>query len=80
MDFLRTQAQTLPASIRDPLLDILGPQCFKTLVHDLNVTDPVCFKFALSKGLSLGMVAGGGILKVNSKSRALEKPTESPKS
>lgn len=64
MDLLRTQAQNLPASIKEPLVYILGPQCFKTLVLEGHVSDAPCLQFALSKGLSLGMVAGRGILKV----------------
>jgi mannose-P-dolichol utilization defect protein 1 len=39
-------------------------QCYVSLVEDLNVTDTHCLKYALSKGLGLGMVAGGAILKV----------------
>jgi mannose-P-dolichol utilization defect protein 1 len=39
-------------------------QCYVSLVENLNVTDTYCLKYALSKGLGLGMVAGGAILKV----------------
>lgn len=64
MDLLRAQTKNLPAIVKDPLVEVLGPKCFKTLVDELDVSDVGCLKFAVSKALSLGMVAGGGILKV----------------
>ncbi|KAF7725574.1 hypothetical protein EC973_009529 [Apophysomyces ossiformis] len=54
----------LPPLISEPLIALLGEQCYATLVQDLNVTDVECIKYAISKGLGLGIVLGGSIVKV----------------
>jgi mannose-P-dolichol utilization defect 1 len=35
-----------------------------SLVENLNVEDVECLKYALSKGLGIGIVVGGAIMKV----------------
>lgn len=35
-----------------------------SLVEDLNVADVKCLKYAVSKGLGIGIVLGGSIMKV----------------
>jgi mannose-P-dolichol utilization defect protein 1 len=39
-------------------------KCYVTLVEDLDIFDVECLKYALSKGIGIGIVAGGSIMKV----------------
>lgn len=39
-------------------------KCYVSLVENLNIEDFECLKYSLSKGLGLGIVVGGSIMKV----------------
>lgn len=39
-------------------------KCYVSLVENLNVKDVDCIKYSLSKGIGLGIVVGGSIMKV----------------
>lgn len=39
-------------------------ECYKTLIYDFDILDGPCLKYALSKGLGLGIVLGGSIVKI----------------
>lgn len=39
-------------------------KCYSSLVKNLNVGDVECLKYSLSKGLGIGIVVGGSIMKV----------------
>lgn len=39
-------------------------KCYSSLVENLNFGDVDCLKYSLSKGLGLGIVVGGSIMKV----------------
>lgn len=54
----------IPWFLREPAVALIGPQCYTSLVYDLNVTDVDCLKYALSKGLGFGIVLGGSIVKI----------------
>jgi len=56
--------RSLPPFIRDLGVSIIGKKCYTSLVEDLEVTDVECLKYSLSKGLGLGIVVGGSIMKV----------------
>jgi len=45
-------------------LGLMSPQCFESLVVDLNFADTVCLKFAVSKALGLGIVVGSSLVKL----------------
>ncbi|KPV74015.1 uncharacterized protein RHOBADRAFT_37877 [Rhodotorula graminis WP1] len=64
MAALQPLTRNLPGIVRDPLVALLGQECYTTLVWNTDLADTRCLKLALSKGLGLGMVAGGAILKV----------------
>ncbi|GAA5896601.1 hypothetical protein JCM8208_004243 [Rhodotorula glutinis] len=64
MSALQPLTRNLPGVVRDPLVALFGQECYTTLVWNTDLTDERCLKLALSKGLGLGMVAGGAILKV----------------
>jgi mannose-P-dolichol utilization defect protein 1 len=68
MDSIRSAlqpiTQSLPAPIKDLGTSILGDQCYKSLVLDINVEDSECIKLAISKGLGIGIIAASSIVKV----------------
>lgn len=45
-------------------MSIVGEECYTSLVEDLHVTDAKCLKYALSKGLGIGIVVGGSIMRL----------------
>jgi mannose-P-dolichol utilization defect protein 1 len=57
-------------------------KCYASLVEDLDLADVPCLKYALSKGLGIGIVVGGSIMKVPqlmlSKPSSLVPTTHSP--
>ncbi|KAI0703760.1 hypothetical protein BC835DRAFT_1303030 [Cytidiella melzeri] len=56
--------RNLPWFIKDVGVVIVGQKCYVSLVEDLNISDVDCLKYALSKGLGIGIVVGGSIMKV----------------
>jgi len=68
MDALRSALQpvthNLPAPIRDLGVSIIGDACYKTLLLDIDPSDSECVKFAISKGLGIGIIAASSIVKV----------------
>ncbi|KAF7980323.1 hypothetical protein HWV62_38735 [Athelia sp. TMB] len=61
---MTTITRNLPPFIRDLGVSIVGKKCYTSLVENLDVTDIECLKYSLSKGLGLGIVVGGSIMKV----------------
>jgi mannose-P-dolichol utilization defect 1 len=39
-------------------------KCYVSLVENLNIEDVDCIRYSLSKGLGVGIVVGGTIMKV----------------
>ncbi|KAF6821876.1 hypothetical protein CMUS01_11301 [Colletotrichum musicola] len=68
MDAVRSALQpithNLPAPIRDLGVSIIGEQCYKSLLLDINVEDTECIKLGLSKGIGLGIVGVSSIVKL----------------
>ncbi|KAG0367002.1 hypothetical protein BC939DRAFT_444621 [Gamsiella multidivaricata] len=54
----------LPFFIKTPAVAIIGETCYNSLIEDFNYRDVHCIKYGISKGLGLGIVAGGAIVKV----------------
>jgi mannose-P-dolichol utilization defect protein 1 len=54
----------IPGFLRQPAEALIGTKCYTSLVYDFNLGDVDCLKYALSKGLGLGIVLGGGIVKI----------------
>lgn len=54
----------LPAPIQNLGNSILGPQCYQTLVIDIDISSADCLKLAVSKGLGIGIIAASSIVKV----------------
>ncbi|KAF6818169.1 hypothetical protein CSOJ01_02050 [Colletotrichum sojae] len=68
MDAVRSALQpithNLPPPIRDLGVSIVGEQCYKSLLLDINVEDTECIKLGLSKGIGLGIVGVSSIVKL----------------
>ncbi|KAJ2505248.1 hypothetical protein H4217_009269 [Coemansia sp. RSA 1939] len=54
----------LPDVLRSPIVMLIGESCTETLIDNFNLLEPVCLRHALSKGLGLGIVLGGCIVKL----------------
>ncbi|TQV96400.1 hypothetical protein V2A60_003192 [Cordyceps javanica] len=68
MDALRSALQpithNLPGPIRDLGVSIIGDECYKALLLDIDVENTDCIKFAVSKGLGIGIIGASSIVKV----------------
>ncbi|KAK1830381.1 choline-sulfatase [Podospora conica] len=68
MDALRSALQpvthNLPAPIRDLGVSIIGEKCYKRLLLDIDPSDAECLKFAISKGLGIGIIGASSVVKV----------------
>ena len=68
MDALRTTLQplthSLPAPIRDFGISLIGPDCYKNIILDVDLTSTQCLKLAVSKALGIATVAGSSVVKV----------------
>lgn len=54
----------LPAPVQELATMLLGDSCYRSLVHNLTISDSVCMKLAVSKALSLAIVAASSVVKV----------------
>ena len=68
MDALRSTlapiTHNLPAPIPSLLTSLLGPQCYQTLLLDLDLTHTPCLRLALSKSLGVGILLVSSIVKI----------------
>ncbi|KAG6097506.1 hypothetical protein E4U31_005103 [Claviceps sp. LM219 group G6] len=68
MDALRSAIQpithNLPAPVRDLGVSIIGETCYQALLLDVDVENTECIKYAISKGLGIGIIAASSIVKV----------------
>ncbi|KXN87232.1 Mannose-P-dolichol utilization defect 1 protein [Leucoagaricus sp. SymC.cos] len=61
---MTTITRNFPWFIKDLGVSIVGDVCYTSLVEDLHITDTDCLKYALSKGLGIGIVVGGSIMRL----------------
>ncbi|CAG8708627.1 11060_t:CDS:1 [Acaulospora morrowiae] len=54
----------LPDIIKYPAVQLIGEKCYTSLVEEFNVTDVDCIKLLISKGLGIGIVLGGALVKL----------------
>ncbi|KAF9167667.1 hypothetical protein DFQ26_003631 [Actinomortierella ambigua] len=54
----------LPYVLKAPATAIIGEQCYSALIEDLDYKNVPCIKYSISKGLGMGIVLGGAIVKV----------------
>jgi len=63
-DQVTAVTHNIPSFLRDPAVALIGEKCYGVLVYDFDITHSECLKYALSKGLGLGIVLGGSIVKI----------------
>ncbi|KAI1174041.1 hypothetical protein F4777DRAFT_555468 [Nemania sp. FL0916] len=61
---LRPLTHSLPQPVRDLGESIVGTTCYNKLILELDPTDAACVKFAVSKGLGIGIIGASSIVKV----------------
>ncbi|KAJ7020009.1 hypothetical protein C8F04DRAFT_974903 [Mycena alexandri] len=61
---MTTITRNLPWFIRDLGVSIVGKECYTSLIENLDFGDVKCIKYSISKGLGIGIVVGGSIVKV----------------
>ncbi|KAG0251836.1 hypothetical protein DFQ27_008496 [Actinomortierella ambigua] len=54
----------LPYVLKAPATAIIGEKCYSALIEDLDYKNVPCIKYSISKGLGMGIVLGGAIVKV----------------
>ena len=68
MDAVRNTLQPFTRSLPAPLLklgiSLLGADCYKSLVLDIDLSSTECLKLATSKGLGIGIIAGSSVVKI----------------
>ncbi|KAK5149168.1 hypothetical protein LTR04_007387 [Oleoguttula sp. CCFEE 6159] len=68
MDILRSTLQpithNLPSPIRNTAISLLGNQCYKALIHDIDLSNTTCLKLAISKGLGIGIIGASAVVKI----------------
>lgn len=61
---LQLITHNLPSPISNAATQLLGDSCYRSLVHNVTISDSVCLKLAISKALGVGIVAASGIVKI----------------
>ncbi|WPH02250.1 mannose-P-dolichol utilization defect 1 protein [Acrodontium crateriforme] len=61
---LQPLTHNLPAPITNAATQLLGDSCYRSLVHDINISDSVCMKLAISKALGVGIIGASSIVKI----------------
>ncbi|KAM3566789.1 hypothetical protein ARSEF4850_000207 [Beauveria asiatica] len=68
MDALRSALQpithNLPGPIRDLGVSIVGEECYKAILLDVDLENTACLKLGVSKGLGIGIIGASSIVKV----------------
>lgn len=54
----------IPGFLRTPAEGLIGEKCYHSLIWNFDLSDVDCIKYSISKGLGLGIVLGGSIVKV----------------
>lgn len=54
----------LPAPLQQLGQSIIGDACYRSLVHNITISDSDCLKLAISKALGIGIVAASSIVKI----------------
>jgi mannose-P-dolichol utilization defect protein 1 len=68
MNALRSLIQPITHNLPKPVADLgaslIGTQCYKTLLLDVDPSHTECLKLAVSKGLGIGIIGASSIVKV----------------
>ncbi|CAK4031586.1 mannose-P-dolichol utilization defect 1 [Lecanosticta acicola] len=61
---LQPVTHNLPKPISDAATQLLGDSCYRSLVHNVTITDTVCLKLAISKALGIAIIGASSIVKI----------------
>ena len=61
---LQPITHNLPAPIQDAAKQLIGDGCYRSLVHNINISDTECLKLAVSKALGIVIIGASSIVKV----------------
>lgn len=61
---LQPITHNLPSPISDAAGQLLGDSCYRSLVHNINISDTTCLKLAISKALGIGIIGASSIVKI----------------
>jgi mannose-P-dolichol utilization defect protein 1 len=61
---LQPITHNLPAPISNAATQLLGDSCYRSLVHDVTISDSVCLKLAISKALGIAIIGASSIVKI----------------
>lgn len=61
---LQPITHNLPSPISDAASQLLGDSCYRSLVHNINISDSVCLKLAVSKALGIGIIGASSVVKI----------------
>jgi mannose-P-dolichol utilization defect protein 1 len=61
---LQSITHNLPGFIRDPAIALIGQECYTTLIYNVDFSSQRCIRLFISKGLGLGIVVFGSIMKL----------------
>lgn len=56
--------RNLPQPISDAATQLLGDSCYRSLVHNITISDTVCLKLAISKALGIAIIGASSIVKI----------------
>ncbi|KAF7191402.1 Mannose-P-dolichol utilization defect 1 protein-like [Pseudocercospora fuligena] len=56
--------QNLPTPITNLATQLLGDSCYRSLVHNVTISDTICLKLAISKVLGIAIIAASSIVKI----------------
>lgn len=54
----------LPKPVSDAATQLLGDSCYRSLVHNITISDSVCLKLAISKALGIGIIGASAVVKI----------------
>ena len=61
---IQSVTHNLPLFLQKPVIGLIGQECYTTLIYNVDFSSTHCVKYAISKGLGLGIVVFGSIMKV----------------
>lgn len=62
--YVQPITSNLPAPLANAALGLLGDKCYNVLMLRFHISDPVCLKLAVSKGLGVGIIGASSVVKV----------------
>ena len=61
---LQPITHNLPSPISDAASKIIGVSCYRSLIHNINISDTTCLKLAISKALGIAIIGASSIVKI----------------